>query len=81
MGSLHGRTVRYGDSTCYALYHPAAALRDPRVKDVFAQDFRAIPQVLAQAEAAAAKAAASGDVPAPGSGPDAPPASEQLSLF
>ena len=79
MRALHGRTVRYGAATCYALYHPAAALRDPRVKDVFAEDFRRIPQVLAQAEAAAAKAAVS--APAPHAGEDAPPPAEQLSLF
>jgi DNA polymerase len=86
MRALHGRTVRYGDATCYALYHPAAALRDPRLKDVFAEDFRHIPQVLAQAEAAAAKAAANGmSVPGatPGAAPAEPPApdAEQLSLF
>jgi uracil-DNA glycosylase len=85
MRALHGRTVRYGAATCYALYHPAAALRDPRVKDVFAEDFRRIPQVLAQAEAAAAKVAnvnaapePQDDIPAPQN--DVPPA-EQLSLF
>ncbi|HWP29233.1 MAG TPA: uracil-DNA glycosylase [Chloroflexota bacterium] len=76
MRALHGRTVRYGAITCYALYHPAAVLRDPRLKDVFAEDFRRIPQVLAEAEAAAAKAAATSREPAP-----AAPAAEQLSLF
>jgi uracil-DNA glycosylase family 4 len=76
MRALHGRTVRHGRSTCYALYHPAAALRDPRLKDVFAEDFRRIPQVLAQAEAEAAKAeAVAAPEPAPAPGP------EQLSLF
>lgn len=79
MGALHGRTVRHGDATCYALYHPAAALRDPRVKDVFAQDFRRIPEVLAQAEAAAAKATTPAAAPAPEA--EVPPSSEQLSLF
>ncbi|HEY7059924.1 MAG TPA: uracil-DNA glycosylase [Chloroflexota bacterium] len=81
MRALHGRTVRHGDATCYALYHPAAALRDPRLKDVFAEDFRRIPQVLAQAEAAAAKAAMNGAVAAPAPAADEPPAPEQLSLF
>ena len=82
MGALHGRTTRHGDATCYALYHPAAALRDPRLKNVFAEDFRRIPEVLAQAEAAAAKAAATGASP-PTSAPTEPPAptGEQLSLF
>ena len=78
MRALHGRTTRHGAVTCYALYHPAAALRDPRLKDVFAEDFRRIPEVLAQAEAAATKAAAIDDG-APAA--DAGPTPEQLSLF
>jgi DNA polymerase len=78
MRVLHGRTARHGAVTCYALYHPAAALRDPRLKDVFAEDFRRIPEVLAQAEAAATKAAATDDG-APAA--DAGPSPEQLSLF
>ena len=79
MRELHGRTARYGDATCYALYHPAAALRDPRVKDLFAEDFRRIPQVLAQAEAAAQAAAIPPEAAAPVAPP--PPSAEQLSLF
>ncbi|HZU04660.1 MAG TPA: uracil-DNA glycosylase [Chloroflexota bacterium] len=69
MRELHGRTVRYGEATCYALYHPAAALRDPRVKELFVEDFRRIPEVLAQAEAAAGRE----EAPAP--------AAQQLTLF
>jgi len=77
MRELHGRSVRYGDATCYALYHPAAALRDPRVKDLFVEDFRRIPEVLAQAEAAAARAPAE----SPSQNPPGEPSGEQLSLF
>jgi uracil-DNA glycosylase family 4 len=69
MRELHGRTVRHGEATCYALYHPAAALRDPRVKELFVEDFRRIPEVLAQAEAAASRE----EAPAP--------AAQQLTLF
>jgi uracil-DNA glycosylase family 4 len=79
MRALHGRTVRHGAITCYALYHPAAALRDPRLKDVFAEDFRRIPQVLAQAEAEATRAAAAAEASAVA--PETGPAAEQLSLF
>jgi DNA polymerase len=75
MRELHGRTARHGDLTAYALYHPAAALRDPRLKDVFAEDFRQIPRILAEAEAAAQAPAPSEPAPAPA------PAPEQLSLF
>jgi len=77
MRELHGCSVRYGDATCYALYHPAAALRDPRVKDLFVEDFRRIPEVLAQAEAAAARAPAE----SPSQNPPGEPSGEQLSLF
>jgi len=77
MRELHGRTVRYGDATCYALYHPAAALRDPRVKDLFVEDFRRIPEVLAQAEAAATRAPAE----SPPESLPGEPSGEQLSLF
>jgi len=80
MRALHGRTVRHNGITCYALYHPAAALRDPRLKDVFAEDFRRIPQILAQAEAEAAKAAANSTELNAATAPSAP-APEQLSLF
>jgi DNA polymerase len=78
MRELHGRTVRYGASTAYALYHPAAILRDPRLREVFAEDFRLIPQVLAEAEAAAAKATAT---EAAAAANDDAPSGEQLSLF
>lgn len=80
MRELHGRTVRHGQTTCYALYHPAAALRDPRLKDVFAEDFRRIPTVLAEAEVAAARAPSTASTePIPKA--DEPPPAEQLSLF
>jgi uracil-DNA glycosylase len=77
MRALHGRTARHGAIICYALYHPAAALRDPRLKDVFAEDFRRIPEVLAQAEAAATQAAPVDAAVASEAGPSP----EQLSLF
>lgn len=79
MRALHGRTAHHGALTAYALYHPAAALRDPQVKRIFAEDFRRIPQVLAEAEAAAAKLAAA-SAPAAAVVPAAAPP-EQLSLF
>ena len=77
---LHGRTSRHGDLTAYALYHPAAALRDPRLKQVFAEDFRRIPEVLAEAEAVVARAAVNGAAAA-GVVVELPTSSEQLSLF
>jgi DNA polymerase len=49
---LHGTTVRYGRSTCLAMYHPAAALRQPAWKQALVDDFRKIPALLEQAEGA-----------------------------
>jgi uracil-DNA glycosylase len=51
MRELHGKTVRYGRSTCLAMYHPAAALRTPSLKPVLEDDFRNIPRLLQRAEA------------------------------
>ena len=51
MRDLHGTTVRYGAATCLAVYHPAAALRTPALKQVLVEDFSKIPALLAKAEA------------------------------
>jgi uracil-DNA glycosylase family 4 len=72
MRDLHGRTVRYGRSTCLALYHPAAALRTPDLKRVLEEDFSRIPRLLEEAQA---EFQAQDTVAVPSSPP------EQLSLF
>lgn len=51
MRDLHGKTVRYGRTTCLAMYHPAAALRQASLKQVLEDDFRKIPGLLERAEA------------------------------
>lgn len=71
MRDLHGKTVRHGRTTCLAVYHPAAALRQAALRQVLQEDFARIPALLAQAEADGAGVEAD---PSP-----APP--EQLSLF
>lgn len=77
MRDLHGRTRDWNGITCLAMYHPAAILRTPtpEMKRIYAEDFRKIPLLLAEArkqqEVLAAAAAA------------APPAVQldQLPLF
>lgn len=51
MRDLHGTTVKYGRTTCLAVYHPAAALRTAALKQVLIDDFAKIPGLLAKAEA------------------------------
>jgi DNA polymerase len=68
MRDLHGRSKDWNGITCLAMYHPAAILRTPTVemKRVYAEDFRKIPLLLAEAkkkrEATLAAAAASQSV-------------------
>src|SRR5919109_5625108 len=51
MRELHGRTREWNGITCLAMYHPAAILRTPtpEMRLVFADDFRRIPVLLAEA--------------------------------
>src|ERR687883_232392 len=51
MRDLHGRTTRWKDITCLAMYHPAAILRTntPEMRRAYLEDFRKIPALLAEA--------------------------------
>jgi uracil-DNA glycosylase family 4 len=51
MRDLHGRSRDWNGITCLAMYHPAAILRTPTVemRRVYAEDFRKIPLLLAEA--------------------------------
>jgi len=51
MRDLHGRSKDWNGTTCLAMYHPAAILRTPTVemRRVYADDFRKIPLLLAEA--------------------------------
>jgi DNA polymerase len=77
MRDLHGRSREWNGITCLAMYHPAAILRAPTVemRQMYEDDFRKIPLLLAEArkkrEATAALAQAAA----------APPALDQLPLF
>src|SRR5216683_2832291 len=51
MRDLHGRTREWNGITCLAMYHPAAILRTPtlEVRRAYEEDFRKIPELLAEA--------------------------------
>jgi DNA polymerase len=63
-----------GRSTCLAMYHPAAALRQPSWMQALVADFQKIPALVERAE----RAFAATETPVPAA-PTSPP--EQLSLF
>jgi len=67
ISKIHGLARRQGDFVVLALYHPAAALHQPRYKADIEADFQKIPQLLA--EAAKVEEASVEETP------------EQLSLF
>jgi DNA polymerase len=48
ISEVHGKPRRVGDLVCYPLYHPAAALHQPALRQTIEEDFRRIPEVLAQ---------------------------------
>jgi uracil-DNA glycosylase len=65
---VHGQPKRVGDIVYYPMFHPAAALHQPRYRSLLEQDMRKIPEILASLK----------DVE-PGDSPSTPPS--QLSLF
>ncbi len=66
---IHGQPKRVGGTIYYPMFHPAAALHQPRWRPLVEEDFARIPQLLNQLE----------EIEEDGE-PPAPPA-EQLSLF
>ncbi len=60
-------------ATGYALYHPAAALRQGSLKETMQRDMAKVPDVLirARAQRAAAEASTATDGPSPAAAPDA----------
>ncbi|MGI6368401.1 MAG: uracil-DNA glycosylase family protein [Anaerolineae bacterium] len=65
---VHGQPKRVGDVIYYPMFHPAAALHQPRYRSLLEQDMRRIPEILSSM---------AGTDPTPA--PPAPPA--QLTLF
>lgn len=47
---IHGQVARFDGRVVIPMYHPAAALRNPALRDVMKQDFAKIPALLADDE-------------------------------
>ncbi len=73
---IHGRARRKDGYICIAMYHPAAGLHQASLKDVIREDFRKIPQIIAEAERIASEAP---QMPEQAKTKEEPP--QQLSLF
>jgi DNA polymerase len=76
IGDVHGQMRRVGDRHVIAMYHPAAALRQPSLKPVLEADFARLPALLKQARLAHEKMGAQPRTAGPE--PDDP---KQLSMF
>ena len=48
MGQTHGRLLSAGPLKIVPLYHPAAALYDPKLRDIILRDFRILAEILRQ---------------------------------
>jgi len=75
--AIHGRARKKDGFICIPMFHPAAGLRTPSVKEQLREDFKKIPAILAEAERLTASAPAKASVAAHKEEP--PPA--QMSLF
>jgi uracil-DNA glycosylase len=75
ISAIHGRARRDGSRIYIAMFHPAAALRNPQTMEMFRADFKKIPLIIAEAE----RRAKEGKFPPPPKPKEEPP--EQLSLF
>ncbi len=65
---IHGTPKRIGDIVYYPLFHPAAALHQPRYRTFIEEDFLRLPQLLADLKGIQEQ-------------PPEPPPPEQLALF
>ncbi|MCD6519480.1 MAG: uracil-DNA glycosylase [Anaerolineae bacterium] len=65
---VHGTPKKIGDIVYFPMFHPAAALHQPRFRSMIEQDMLKIPQILAELQSIEAEE------------PDEPPP-QQLSLF
>jgi DNA polymerase len=70
ISAIHGQAQRVNGRLVVAMFHPAAALHQPKFRDPLIEDFKKLRTVVAQAERAPAAKPA-----------DAEPPAEQLSLF
>lgn len=65
ISKARGRARRWGDTTIYPIYHPAAALHQQSLRRTIEEDFQRLPELLHQAPSAR----------------DEAPQGEQLSMF
>ena len=65
---IHGVPKKVGDTVYFPMFHPAAALHQPKFRAMIEQDFLKLPQVLAEIQTIEAKT-------------EAPEPPQQLSLF
>ncbi len=77
ISAIHGRARKKDGYICIAMYHPAAGLHRPDLKNVIRDDFKKIPIVIAEAERMASEAPHK--LPEPIKSSEEPP--QQLSLF
>lgn len=77
----HGNLLYKDSQAVYPLYHPAAALRQQRLRDVIQEDFSQLPTLLEQVRRRPTGAPQDGQAAADQSGPTAEPPGEQLSLL
>ena len=53
ISKIHGKPTKFGDLLVLPLFHPAAALHQPKYRSDIEQDILKIPQILAQADGVA----------------------------
>ena len=68
ISQIHGKPKKVGDFVYFPMFHPAAALHQPRFRVLIEQDMLKIPQILANIQSIEAEA-------------EIPPPPEQLTLF
>lgn len=59
ISKVHGQARRQGGTIYVAMYHPAAALHQPALKPILEEDFKRLPQYIAEAQRISAETAAS----------------------
>jgi DNA polymerase len=71
ISKIHGQPKRVGDRLIVPMFHPAAALHQPKWRPQIIEDFQKLPQLIA--EAAAFRQSEDNEID--------PDSAEQLSLF